>query len=207
MNPPLQKYISQRQSEFGLISAERQSELRELAEYISQELRDSKSVQLVFICTHNSRRSHMAQIWAHTAAQVYGTPGRIACYSGGTEATAFNPRAVAALTRSGFLIDKPDEGQNPVYVVQNEARDPGLRCWSKKYDDAQNPASDFGAVMTCSQADEACPLVKGADYRIAVAYDDPKALDGTSRETEAYDERCAQIAREMLYCFSQVQVP
>ena len=58
--------------------------------------------------------------------------------------------------------------------------------------------------MSCSQADRNCPLVPGCAARIALPYDDPKDFDGTDREAAMYDERCRQIAREMLFVFSQV---
>jgi hypothetical protein len=73
------------------------------------------------------------------------------------------------------------------------------------YADAANPQREFCAIMTCSQADEACPNVAGAANRIAIPYEDPKAADGTPEEAAVYDERCAQIARETLYAFSLVR--
>ena len=48
--------------------------------------------------------------------------------------------------------------------------------------------------MTWSQADESCPIVRGAAYRVAIPYDAPKAFDGTKRESAKYDERCRQTA-------------
>jgi len=160
-------------------------------------------VRLVFICTHNSRRSHLSQIWAQTAAGRYGVAG-VETFSGGTEATAFNPRAVTALRRAGFTIPEPEAGANPRYQVRCHAEAPPLVCFSKVYGDASNPRSDFYAVMTCSQADQNCPVVAGAAQRIALPFDDPKAFDGTLEEAAQYDERCRQIAREMLFIFSTV---
>ena len=58
--------------------------------------------------------------------------------------------------------------------------------------------------MTCSEADEACPVVLGAALRIPIRYEDPKIYDGTHEESTAYDARCLQIATEMLYLFSRV---
>lgn len=154
--------------------------------------------------THNSRRSHLAQIWAQAAALHYRVPG-VEVYSGGTEATAFNPRAVAALRRAGFDIQASADGNgsNPRYLVRFGGRSEPLECFSKIYSQPPNPQADFCAVMTCSEADRNCPLVAGATVRIALPYDDPKAFDGNPQESAAYDERCRQIAREMLYVFSQ----
>ena len=44
-----------------------------------------------------------------------------------------------------------------------------------------------------------CPIVAGADFRIALPFEDPKAFDDTPLESEKYTERCRQIGREMLY--------
>ena len=60
--------------------------------------------------------------------------------------------------------------------------------------------------MTCSQADKACPVVKGASSWVAVPYDDPKEFDGKAQETAKYDERCRQIAAETLYVSSKVKI-
>jgi len=58
--------------------------------------------------------------------------------------------------------------------------------------------------MTCSDADEACPVVTGASSRFSITYEDPKDHDGTPEEEDKYNERSRQIAREMFYLFSQV---
>jgi arsenate reductase len=58
--------------------------------------------------------------------------------------------------------------------------------------------------MTYSNADDACPVVAGAEYRTTIKYEDPKIFDGTDQQESAYRERSLQIGREMLYTFSQV---
>ncbi|MEQ1830191.1 MAG: protein-tyrosine-phosphatase [Pirellula sp.] len=200
----LSQYVRARTAEFDKISNERKTDLDRLADYVTQRVQSKKRVQLIFICTHNSRRSHISQIWASVAAAEYGVEG-VETFSGGTEATAFNPRAIAAMHRAGLEIKRLSEDANPKYQVRFSERREPLLCFSKKYDDESNPQTDFCAVMTCSQADQGCPLVRGADLRIALPFDDPKAADGTPGETARYDERCLQIAREMLYVFSRVQ--
>ncbi len=171
----------------------------ELLEPLAQAIAAHEGLQATFVCTHNSRRSHLSQIWAQAAAWHYGLDD-VATFSGGTEATAFNPRAVAALQRAGFTIEAEDpEAHNPVYRVTFDDDHPAMRCFSKCYADPCNPDSDFAAVMTCADADDACPLVEGATHRFAITYVDPKEADGTSTEAATYDQRCAQIAREMLW--------
>ncbi len=204
LHPRLSETVAVRIDEFGQIDEQRESSLREMTSYVNERIASGEDARLVFICTHNSRRSHMAQIWAQTAAAHYGVCG-VDTYSGGTETTAFNPHAVAALQRAGFSIETDDHGSNPKFRVRFSDRVEPFVAFSKVYDQPPNPTTDFAAVMTCSHADAACPLVVGASERIAITYEDPKAFDGTDRETDAYDERCRQIAREMLFVFSQVR--
>lgn len=205
LRPELQTYIGQRQHEFALIPAGRQRELREVADYVRKRIATGDTARLIFICTHNSRRSHLAQVWATVAADVYGVRP-VETYSGGTEATAFNPRAVAALRRSGLRIEIADDDAttNPVYWVSHADGIPAQECYSKIFDQPPNPDTAYCAVMTCSQADEACPLVPGCDLRAPIRYEDPKVSDDTPEEAATYDERSGQICREMLFMMSAV---
>lgn len=200
LNTDLTEYAQRALSMHESIDPERKTALRSLAEYVRSKGEEGQQARLTFICTHNSRRSHMSQIWAATAAKFFGLE-HVQTYSGGTEATAFNPRAVAAMQRAGFAITKP-EGTNPRYQLQLEEGAEPMVCFSKRYDDLGNPQEGFAAVMTCSQADEACPIVKGNDFRVAIPYVDPKVSDGTDVEAATYDERCLQIASEMFYVMS-----
>jgi arsenate reductase len=190
--------------EFNQISAERIELLNELTQFVQHKVKAGQKVYLNFICTHNSRRRHLSQIWAQAAAYYYGVPG-VECFSGGTEATAFNPRAVKAMQEAGFNISITKDGDNPVYEVRFAADATPIVAFSKKYDDPFNHNKDFAAIMTCSHADENCPLVLGASGRIALTYDDPKEFDGTPLEAAKYSERVHQIGREILYAFSQVK--
>jgi arsenate reductase len=176
--------------------------LQILIDYINNKRNNGEPVFLNFICTHNSRRSQMAQIWAQTAAAYYDV--KVKCFSGGVERTAFNERAVTALSEAGFLIVKKTEGENPVYKVTYSEEKPSLYCFSKLYDDTENKAEKFAAVMTCSHADANCPFIPGTEQRMPVTYDDPKEFDGTPQEKEKYRERSFQIATEMFYVFSKI---
>jgi len=197
------KYVQRLKHSFGKIDNERKDLLLMFAEYISEKLKENKEVNLTFICTHNSRRSHMSQIWAQTAAEYYGIPN-VSCYSGGTEATAFNPRAVKAVKNGGFRIEKQEKTENPIYLVYySESAEP-IKCFSKVYNDSFNPQKDYSAIMTCSHADENCPVVFGADERFPIRYDDPKEFDDTELEEAKYAERFEQIGIEMIYVFSKI---
>ncbi len=201
--PELREFVAGRLGELEQIPQARRALLDVLVDLPGFSSDRHRPVRLVFICTHNSRRSYMAQLWALVAARHFSVPG-VEATSGGTEATAFNPRAVAALRRAGFAIEFFSDGKNPVYEVWYEPEMEPIQAFSKIYDEPPNPKEGFAAIMTCSAADAACPVVFGADERIVIAYDDPKEADGTEQEAAVYDERCAQIAREMLYVFSEI---
>lgn len=197
-------YIAKITKEFNQIPAERQKELKKAAVFVRSKTQAGEPAQLTFICTHNSRRSHLAQIWTETAAAYYGVEG-VSAFSGGTEATAINIRTVRALRRAGFSLADSTGGNNPVYLVQYSETKPVLRAFSKVYNTEGNPKANYAALMTCAQADKNCPVVEGSTFRVAIPYDDPKAADNTPDETARYDERTRQIAREMFFLVSQVK--
>lgn len=185
------------------ISNERKTSLNVLKTYIQSKKDKHQDINLNFICTHNSRRSHLSQIWAQTMANNFKVKN-VFCYSGGTEATAMFPVVRETLKKQGFHIDKLSEEKNPVYAVKFSDNNNPLICFSKKFDAEFNPASNFAAIMTCSHADENCPFIAGAEQRIPVRYDDPKAFDNTPQQLEKYEERSLQIATEMKYIFSKI---
>lgn len=204
--PEISAYVGQRIQEFDLISEERKAELQQLAVYVVECIATRQEAKLTFVCTHNSRRSHLTQIWTQIAAAHYGV-NNLQTFSGGTEVTACNPRTVAALKRSGLRFSiKEASSTNPHYAVAFSEMEPPLICYSKIFNQAPNPSSNYCAVMTCSHADQNCPVAIGCDLRLAIRYEDPKVSDDTPQEAATYDERCAQIAREMLYAISSVNV-
>jgi protein-tyrosine-phosphatase len=205
LNDGITVYIEDIVRNFHSISDERKEKLKEIADYIRTKQINNDTVNLIFICTHNSRRSHFSQIWAQTAAYYYGF-NNVYCYSGGTEATACNIRTVNALKRSGFSISTYDTlTVNPHYFVKFSTLAPIIEAFSKKFDSDSNPKQKFAAIMTCSQADETCPFVSGTDKRIAIPYKDPKIADKSPEEDLVYNERCKQIATEMFFVFASLK--
>ena len=200
LQPTIHKLIQ----EFNQIPDDRKIIIKQLTDFVNNKAKTGQKILLNFICTHNSRRSHISQVWAQTAAHYYGI-GNVETFSGGTESSAFNIRAVNAMKQSGFDITTIKDRDNPVYQVKFSAQAPSLTVFSKRYNDESNPRKDFAAIMTCSHADENCPLVPGASARIALTYDDPKEFDGTPLEAAKYAERVNEIGRELLYAFSQVK--
>lgn len=196
--PALQSCISDIGDDVSSIPDERRKILEDIASWIAERQAAGEAANMIFICTHNSRRSHMSQIWAQTFAWMHGLD-HVCTYSGGTEATAFNPRAVKALRDCGFRITVEREGDNPLYHVAFSEHANPVSAFSKPYGDDANPQDNFSAIMTCSDADEACPVVLGAAARFATPYRDPKESDGSEYEVETYAERGRQIGAEMLY--------
>lgn len=190
--------------DFNQIPEERKTILQPLVDYIQNKADSKLPIRLNLICTHNSRRSHLSQVWAQTAAAHYNIQN-VSCYSGGTEATALFPMVAETLQNSGFKIKALSEGQNPVYSIKFSANELPVIGFSKTYYDDFNPESEFAAIMTCSQADGGCPFIAGAEKRIPITFEDPKASDGSPQQQEVYLERSLQIGTEMFYVFSQIK--
>lgn len=188
----------------SILSRERQDLLQKLIDYIQEQISNSKDIRLNFICTHNSRRSHLTQVWAQVMAYYFQIK-QVTCYSGGTEATALYPVVAKTLEETGFQIQKLSEGNNPVYSMKFSENEHPIIGFSKKFDDVFNPETQFVAIMTCSQADAGCPFIAGAEKRIPITYEDPKVSDGSPNQKEVYSNRSLQIATEMFYVFSQIK--
>ncbi|MGG7034722.1 MAG: low molecular weight phosphatase family protein [Flavobacterium sp.] len=185
------------------ISNERKICLQPLIDYIKSKVEINESIKLNFICTHNSRRSHLSQIWAQTMAFHFGIKN-VFCYSGGTEVTAMFPKITETLQNQGFRIKQLSEGKNPIYSVKFDENELPVIGFSKTFDDDFNPVSGFAAIMTCSSADEGCPFIAGAEKRLPVRYEDPKNFDRTEIQDLKYTEKSLEIAAEMYYVFSKI---
>ena len=200
--PEIEKVIGT--LDFETITAERKIILQPLIDFIQDKARNRQEIRLNLICTHNSRRSHLSQVWAQTAAAHFNIKN-VFCYSGGTEATALFPMVAKILEQSGFKIKTIAAGNNPIYDIKYGENQHPIIGFSKTYDDDFNPQSEFAAILTCSQADGGCPFIAGAEKRISITFEDPKAFDNTPQQAEKYQERSLQIATEMFYVFSQIK--
>ena len=189
---------------FESISEERKLVLQPLIDFIQTKSSNKQEIRLNLICTHNSRRSHLSQVWAQTAATYYGIQN-VFCYSGGTEATALFPMAAQTLAQQGFQIKTISEGNNPIYAIKYSENAHPIIGFSKTFDADFNPQSEFAAILTCSSADQGCPFITGAEKRIPITFEDPKAFDNTPQQAEKYEERSIQIATELFYVFSQIK--
>lgn len=183
---------------------ERQHALIPLIEFVQEKINAGQPINLNFICTHNSRRSHLCQVWAQAAAAYFNITN-VHCYSGGTETTSLFLRVVETLSGQGFSITTIAEGNNPIYAIKYGENAAPVIAFSKRYEHAFNPATAFAAIMTCSQADGGCPFIPGAAKRIPVTFEDPKISDGTPEQADVYAARSLQIAAEMFYVFSRIK--
>ena len=203
MYPTLSKTIEQ--LPLQNISEERKTILQPLIDFIQQKVNDRQDININFICTHNSRRSHLSQVWAQAASAHFNIPN-VYCYSGGTEETALFPKVAETLINQGFSIFKISENNNPVYAIKYSDNALPIIGFSKKYDLPFNPVSSFVAIMTCSQADGGCPFIAGAEKRIPITFEDPKISDNTQEQSKVYADRSLQIATEMFYVFSMIKM-
>lgn len=203
MLPAIKKYCDNLVAEFDEIPSERKALLKKISNYIILKKDENQSCNLIYICTHNSRRSHFGQVWASVAASYFNIEN-VYSFSGGTEATEFNINARNALTRIGFKISTANIEKNATYAVTFDESKTSIMCFSKIYNHSINPKNNFAAIMTCSDAENNCPFISGVELRIATTYDDPKIADDTPLQNQTYDERCKQIAREVLYVFSLI---
>ena len=187
------------------ISVERQNIAQPLVDYIQSKVDSKQEIRLNFICTHNSRRSHLSQVWAQTLAHYFDIKN-VFCYSGGTETTALFPIAAKTLENTGFEIEAIADGSNPIYAIKYAADAHPILGFSKKFDSNFNPNSNFVAVLTCSSADKECPYIPNAEVRIPMTFEDPKAFDNTPQQADKYNERSLQIATELKYVFSKIKL-
>ena len=200
MFPKIADIISK--MDIASIPDDRKKVLNPIRDFIQNPSNQNKELRFNFICTHNSRRSHLSQIWAQVMAQHFGFKN-VFCYSGGTAATSLFSKVIDTLLLHGFNIEQLSDSENPIYSIRFDDNAPSIIGFSKVYNHSFNPKNDFVAMMTCNDADENCPIVFGASARFPLNYEDPKIYDGTPNMNEKYLERSLQIAGEMFYLFEK----
>ena len=181
----------------------RKDKLVKLAQVIKRNHELQNIVKIIFICTHNSRRSQLSQVWAYVSS-LYFKLDFIKPFSGGTEIDTVNLNVINSLINSGLKIEKTHKGK-AIYLLKSFKKDKGINLYSKVYNFKLNPSKHFIAIMTCSDADQMCPVIKGADKKISLLYSDPRGADNTGLEKEVYNQTCSIIAKEMFYLMKQVK--
>ncbi|WP_298286432.1 hypothetical protein [uncultured Lutibacter sp.] len=178
--------------------------LKSIALFIVKEIKDQKKVNLNYICTHNSRRSQLAQVWSSFACSYFELK-KISNFSGGTAATAFYRNTVKTLQEAGFKFQIIEfSHQNPVYAISNKNCIDPIIGFSKLFDDEYNK-KPFIAITTCSNADENCPFIPDAVTRFHLPFNDPKNFDNSLYQAEKYMETNKQIAGEIYFIFEIVK--
>ena len=117
--------------------------------------------KVLFICTHNSARSQMAEGLLRT---LYGD--RYEAYSAGTEETVVNPYAIEAMRVAGIDIS-------------------GHR--SKTVQESRGEIFDL-VVTVCDSASESCPFFPGKKV-IHKSFEDPSRAEGSDEQVLAVFER------------------
>ncbi len=204
MNKKINSLIIELERTINIIEDKRRKELYSIASILTDNLKSKGHIDIIIICTHNSRRSQLAQLWLNIGLLHHDIKG-IHNYSGGTEATAFNIRMVDALRRAGFDLASNNKGNNPNYQLIDDGKSIGVPYFSKTFDTNLNPQTEYMAIMVCNNADENCPVVHGMRYRKSLPYIDPKAADNTPNEATVYDEKVIEIGREMLYLVKAIK--
>lgn len=209
--PKLRAHADYLATTFDMIGETHREAGGQLARWIAANYEPGKPLHVTVVCTGNSRRSILGSSMGNLAAAYYGMP-EVRFHSGGTAPTAFNPRTVAALKAAGFEVESTTKDakrgepktENPVYRV---AWGEGFETFefSKHYGDAANPQKGFAALMVCSEADQGCPIVKGASLRLSMPYLDPKIYDGGAYESAKYAERRDDMGRLMLSVMVQAR--
>jgi arsenate reductase len=127
--------------------------------------------RVLFLCTHNSARSQMAEgLLRHLAGD------RFEPFSAGTEATRVRPLAIRAMAELGIDISGQESKTLDGYLGE-----------------------PFDAVITvCDDANEACPVFPGARARLHWSFLDPSKATGTEQEQLAVYRRVRDAIRERI---------
>ena len=216
--PKVREHADSLTASFDMIGETHRPAGRKLVEWIAKNYRPGTPLDVIVVCTGNSRRSILGATMGNIAAAYYGMPEIRFC-SGGTAPTAFNSRTVKTLKEIGVDVELTDKeaarGEpktaNPIYRLRwgspGDTSGPTMEVaeFSKHYDDPANPQSGFAALMVCGEADAGCPFVKGSALRVSMPYLDPKLYDDGSLESAKYAERRDDMGRLMLSVMMQAR--
>ncbi len=132
---------------------------------------DGKKPRVLFLCTHNSARSQMAEGLLRAIAGA-----RFEVHSAGTEATLVRPLAIRAMEEVGLDITGQESKTLDAYLDQ-----------------------PFEYVITvCDDANEACPFFPGAKNRLHWSFEDPSRAGGSEEERLALFRRVRDEIRERI---------
>ena len=184
------------------VSSKRAFLINEIVNYIYKKTSENKIPKLNFICTHNSRRSQFCQFWASFFSKYYNIKCEV--YSGGTVETEVHKSVLNNIIDYGFNISFK-ECNNPIYSIKFKNQNLG-NYFSKFYYNFENPKNEFAAIMTCTDAENNCPLVEGSEIKFSLPYEDPKKYDKSKNEKNEYKKTSETIASEMNYLFKKIKI-
>ena len=132
---------------------------------------EAERSRVLFLCTHNSARSQMAEgLVRHLAGD------RFEAYSAGTEATHVRPLAIRAMDEIGIDISGQESKTLNRYLGE-----------------------PFDYVITvCDEANEACPFFPGAKNRLHWSFEDPAQATGSEEEQLGVLRRSRDEIRERI---------
>ncbi len=193
----ISKFNTQIQKKIENIAPERKSILHNIARKIITTFYGDGQCNVLFVCTHNSRRSQASQLLFNHFIQSCHL--EIKAFSAGTEATCFNQSMIHAASYFGFDLTTDKESLNPIYELQNQPYQDSMQYFSKVVDHKINPKKSTVAIMVCNDADKNCPIISSANYRLPLPFQDPKSSDGKQHEAATYQASFVEIGAEMLY--------
>ncbi len=157
-------------------------------------LTNKKKLNLVFICTHNSRRSQFSEIWGNILSTYHKK--NINVLSAGMIKTEVYFQVIESLKRIGFKITHNKNS----YLLQH--LNINMNLYSKILSDIK--INNFISIMTCSEAEASCPIDLRSKSNLKLLYEDPKIYDNTKNEQKKYDSTCLKIAYELNYIFKNI---
>ena len=145
---------------------------------------------IVFICTHNSRRSIFCEVWANILANKYLK--NINFYSAGTERTSIHNEVIKSFSRLGIKTK-----ENTIQIGETSIILKSKILKELKLD-------SFISIFTCGEAEESCPIDRRSQINIPLLFDDPKRYDGLKNERIEYDKTCSLIAKKLNFIIKRI---
>tara|TARA_B100000886_G_scaffold285967_1_gene210466 strand:- start:4029 stop:4604 length:576 start_codon:yes stop_codon:yes gene_type:complete len=180
MNDRLSKYVKEIEK-FSLEDFQK-ARIKKISKTLKNEIKSCNSI--VFVCTHNSRRSQFCQVWSQILSDIYKL--NLSFQSAGVVKTEVYIGVIRSLQRAGVDID-----ETGTILINNKQ----VSLFSKSLDEIN--FKKFISIMTCSDAEKSCPTDPRSKKNISLFYPDPKRFDGTQDEIKEYDFTCKSIAAEI----------
>tara|TARA_Y100001949_G_C15986510_1_gene330879 strand:+ start:2001 stop:2567 length:567 start_codon:yes stop_codon:yes gene_type:complete len=187
MDPVFNKFFSRIDS-FNP-NQKRKKRLDNIASVINENLNKTRSI--VFLCTHNSRRSQICEVWGKVFAEIYRK--KININSAGAFKTVVHSQVYESIVKCGLVVDNKKE----IFFDKKK-----FKLNSKTIDSLT--MKNFIAVMTCSNAEKSCPNDPRSIRNIKMFFNDPRIYDETDKMSREYLNTTIYIAEELNYIFKNI---